>query len=150
MAPLSHELSGVILPHDHFGSHLDSQRRTIDEDLELQNFQYAAEVLADVWSPLIIDGHPTVAEYIQPHQSELSAETLLKKPQSWMDRHVRTSQYFTQVVKCSSFQCCSTPRSSYFNLIDQFLPAPFPVSYTPEGLKIPNPSVADPVKHKFP
>ncbi len=64
MAQLSHELSGVILPHDHFGSHLDSQRRTIDEDLELQNFQYAAEVLADVWSPLIIDGHPNVAEYI--------------------------------------------------------------------------------------
>lgn len=30
MAPLSKELAGVILPHDHFGSHFDSQNRTID------------------------------------------------------------------------------------------------------------------------
>lgn len=34
MAPLSKELAGVILPHDTFGSHLDSQGRTVDVDLE--------------------------------------------------------------------------------------------------------------------
>lgn len=30
IAPLSRLLSGLILPHDHYGSHLDSQCRTID------------------------------------------------------------------------------------------------------------------------
>lgn len=34
MAPLSKELSGLIHPHDKFGSHLDNQCRTIDEVLE--------------------------------------------------------------------------------------------------------------------
>jgi hypothetical protein len=34
MAPLSRELSGLILPYDHYGTHLDNQRRTMDLDLE--------------------------------------------------------------------------------------------------------------------
>ena len=36
---LSKELSGVILPHDHFGTHLDYNNKTIEEELELQNFE---------------------------------------------------------------------------------------------------------------
>ena len=43
MSNLSKELSGVILPHDHFGNHLDHNNNTIDEELELQNFEYAGE-----------------------------------------------------------------------------------------------------------
>ena len=34
MAPLSRELSGFIIPHDTFGSHLDDQGKTIDSVLE--------------------------------------------------------------------------------------------------------------------
>ncbi|KZR95977.1 Uncharacterized protein APZ42_009943, partial [Daphnia magna] len=34
MAPLSKELSGLILPHDHFGTHLVNSGRTIDDELE--------------------------------------------------------------------------------------------------------------------
>ena len=41
MVKLSKELSGVILQHDKFGSHLDGKGETIDKDLELRNFQYA-------------------------------------------------------------------------------------------------------------
>lgn len=41
MAPLSKELSGVILEHDHYGSHLDNQGRTVDVDKELKNFEFA-------------------------------------------------------------------------------------------------------------
>ena len=44
MAPLSKELAGLILPHDNFGSHLDSQVRTVDADLERQNFGNAEKV----------------------------------------------------------------------------------------------------------
>ncbi len=33
--PLSKELSGVILPREHYGSHLDSQDDTFDKKKEL-------------------------------------------------------------------------------------------------------------------
>lgn len=48
MAPLSHDLTGIILPHDTFGSHLDSQGKTVDLELEMKNFMAASEVLAEV------------------------------------------------------------------------------------------------------
>ena len=50
MSPLSHDLAGIILPHDTFGSHLDVQGKTIDVELEQKNFLAAQEVLAEVWS----------------------------------------------------------------------------------------------------
>lgn len=34
MAPLSRQLAGLIVPHDHFGMHLDNRGKTVDEDLE--------------------------------------------------------------------------------------------------------------------
>nr|XP_043066048.1 uncharacterized protein LOC122321057 [Drosophila bipectinata]XP_043066049.1 uncharacterized protein LOC122321057 [Drosophila bipectinata] len=49
MAPLSRELSGLILPHDMFESHLDNQGRTTDFDLEEKNFEFAGRTLAKVW-----------------------------------------------------------------------------------------------------
>ncbi|XP_065654290.1 uncharacterized protein LOC136080871 [Hydra vulgaris] len=48
MVPLSKELSGVNLPHKQYGTHLDSQGRTIDENLEKQNFSFAGQALADI------------------------------------------------------------------------------------------------------
>ncbi|CAG8797926.1 34009_t:CDS:2, partial [Racocetra persica] len=45
IAPLSHDLAGVILPHDTFGTHLDTQLRTNDEELEKCNFKAAGDVL---------------------------------------------------------------------------------------------------------
>lgn len=62
MAPLSRALVGVILPHAHYGTHLDSQGRTIDAELEKTNFSYAGTALAEVWSETTIDGHVTIAE----------------------------------------------------------------------------------------
>ena len=41
MVKLSKELSGVILEHDKFRSHLDAKGVTVDKDLELKNFEYA-------------------------------------------------------------------------------------------------------------
>ena len=48
VAPLSKELAGVILPHEHYGSHLDSSGKTIDEELERRNFKKAGTTLAEV------------------------------------------------------------------------------------------------------
>ena len=47
-------MSGLILPHEHFGSHLESHGRTIDEDLERSNFKYDGETLSEIWTQVII------------------------------------------------------------------------------------------------
>ena len=60
MAPLSKELSGLILPHDRYGSHLNDQRLTIDTDLEKNNFAFAGSTLDEIWSQTVVDSHPIV------------------------------------------------------------------------------------------
>ena len=47
MAPLSKELADVILEHQHFETHLDDRGNTIDEELELKNFEHAGSILAE-------------------------------------------------------------------------------------------------------
>ena len=49
ISPLSHDIAGVVLPHENFGSHLDSHGNTIDVELEKKNFFLASQVLADIW-----------------------------------------------------------------------------------------------------
>ncbi len=66
MAPLSHDLAGIILPHDHFGSHLSESGVTINIDLEKLNFRKAGQILAETWNQTTMDGFPCVAEYVNP------------------------------------------------------------------------------------
>lgn len=66
MAPLSHDLAGLILPHDHFGSHLNDSGVTVNVDLEKLNFRKAGQMLAETWNQTVIDGYPCFAEYINP------------------------------------------------------------------------------------
>ena len=70
MSNLSKDLSGVILPHDHFGTSVDHNNKTIDEELE--NFEYASEILAEFWSKLAIDDHPVVAEFARDEASKIT------------------------------------------------------------------------------
>ena len=62
---LSKELSGVIIEHDKFGSHLDRKGVTFDKDLELEKFEYARRTLAEIRSGLAIDGNPVVTEFTE-------------------------------------------------------------------------------------
>ncbi|BFZ21940.1 hypothetical protein BsWGS_24979 [Bradybaena similaris] len=150
MAPLSNELTGLILPHDHYGNHLNERGVSIDADLEKKNFKFAGITLAEIWSQLIVDTFSTVAEFIDPTESELLENQLLFKDHKWYDIHVRTSQYFTQIVKCTDNKCCSKPRSSYFSVVtERFLPPPLPVVQTSEGLKMPERTI-DGASHNFP
>ncbi|KAL1381516.1 hypothetical protein pipiens_013407 [Culex pipiens pipiens] len=136
MSPLSRELAGLLLPHDHYGSHLDSQMRTTDEHLERQNFKFAGKTLAEVWGGLIIDGYPTVAEFIEPEASEVDPESLECRDQCWFSNHVRTSQYMLQIVKCDNRSCCSPLRSSLSTVLPgRFLPPPIPLIHSSDGLK---------------
>ena len=54
MAPLSKDTSGIILPFDTFGSHLNSSNKTIDPILEEKNFKAAGKNLAEVWSEQLL------------------------------------------------------------------------------------------------
>ena len=91
MAPLSKQLSGVVIPHSQFGSHLNGSGKTIDTDLEKKNFEYARNLLADLWNDLIIDKHPVYAKYISP------GDDIITDPQTptheWYIKHVQESQY---------------------------------------------------------
>jgi hypothetical protein len=48
MAPLSRDLNGLIIPHEYYGSHLDSNGVTIDKELELLNFGKAGKSLTEM------------------------------------------------------------------------------------------------------
>lgn len=132
MAPLSKELSGVVLPHDHYGTHLDAQGRTVDTELEQQNFRFAGETLAEIFSSVVIDEHQVFSEFIDSKCSEIDKTQLLQKSAIWMAEHVRSSQYMLQIVKCTNRSCCPEFRSAYQHYIQRrFLPAPVPLCYTP-------------------
>lgn len=96
MAPLRRELAGLILPHDSCGSHLNNSGRTINKDFENQNFRKAREILAEIWSNMVIDNHNVVTEYIDPNPEaeQFVPPTALQK---WYSKHVRESQYMVQV-----------------------------------------------------
>ncbi|CAB3979549.1 Hypothetical predicted protein [Paramuricea clavata] len=57
MAPLSHDLAGVVLPHDTYGTHLSARNETVDKELEVKNFAKAGETLAEIWGKTVIDGY---------------------------------------------------------------------------------------------
>ena len=119
MAPLSRELAGVILPHETFGTHLNSKGGTIDPELEKKNFAHAGEILAEIWSNTVIDGKSTISEFIDlPAPQEIQ-----KKNEEWLCQHVRQGQYCLQIVKCGKEKCCTSFRSSILKVLSsRFLP----------------------------
>lgn len=96
MAPLSKHLTGVVLPYDTYGTHLDARGKTFDVDLELKNFQAAGEALAELWNELVIDSFPVSASYEGPNAEAAVPESV---DAVWYSKHVRESQYCLQVKK---------------------------------------------------
>ena len=130
MVELDKEMSGSILKHDKFGSHLDEKGVTVDKDFELKNFEYAACTLAEIWSDLVIDGNPVVAEFTEDDAPVIMG----MKSEEWKACHVRQSQYFLQIVKCTDPKCCSSFQSSYLKVVPKrFLLPPLPAVYTRNG-----------------
>ena len=105
MYHLSKELTGVLLQHDTYGSHLDNAGKTVNEDLEKRNFEAAGKTLASIWSNLQIDGFPTVAEYVD----EAPAENIKSYVPSaaFRSNHIFETQYMTVYLKCDDVACCS-------------------------------------------
>jgi len=69
LAILAQDLTGLVLPHNHFGTHLNISGLTVDADQEKLNFKKIGDVLADIWNMNMIDRQQIVAEYINPPSS---------------------------------------------------------------------------------
>ena len=72
MAPLSREL-----PQEHYGSHLDADGRTVDEELEKASFAaagWSSARFGAVWS--LMATHVVLSKYIAPDKSEMKHEEL--------------------------------------------------------------------------
>ncbi|KAF6018422.1 hypothetical protein EB796_023278 [Bugula neritina] len=137
MAPLSHDLAGLILPHDHYGSHLNAAGKTIDPDLEIKNFAMAGQTLAEIWSKTVIDSNPVIAVYVPPEDTEDMWDEL---SETWKEKHLLQSQYFLQITKCDDQSCCRPYRSSIRAILPgRFIPSPVPVKQTRNGLVAPEP-----------
>ena len=102
IAPLPHDLDGIILQDDSYGNHLDESRKTVDLELEKQNFFKAAEVLSDIWSRTVIDGHPVDSQAL-PQGQEFAQPTPDAKR---VADHARQTKYTLQIVKCQNEACC--------------------------------------------
>ena len=87
MSPLSHDISGVVLPHKNFGSHLDSQGNTIDVKLEKKNFFHASQVLADIWAHTVLDGDKVNCTALQWEKSLRDQKCLHLGPQDMSSSH---------------------------------------------------------------
>ena len=114
MAPLSKLTTEIILPLETLGSYLDSNKKTVDEELENKNLQEAGKTLSEVWKNVIIDGYPLIANYVPlPEQKRKAME--IEKSAKLIAQHLRQSQYTMQIVKCDLARrsCCLLFRSNY-------------------------------------
>jgi hypothetical protein len=126
MAPLSKQ------PQDHYGTHLDTNGKTTDNEMEYKNFKFADEALCEVFSNVIIDSYETVAEFINRENSEKEADELFHESEIWISQYVRSTQYMTQIVKCLKTKCCGVHRGNLPKILkSRFLPALSPLSYSP-------------------
>ena len=104
MFHLSKELTGVLLPHDKYGSHLDNAGKTIDLELEIRNFEAAGTTLGKIWGDLVIDGYETVAEFVKdPPPAEIST---FVSTAIFRSNHLLETQYMSVYMKCSDPDCC--------------------------------------------
>lgn len=90
MAKFSNELAGLILPHDFYGSYLNSVGFTKDEDFEKKNFEFAGKTFAKVWRSVEINRFLVTAEYV----TENSTIEELNLRQSGMIRRLKRVSIF--------------------------------------------------------
>ena len=106
--------------------------KTVDEDLEMKNFQAAGEVLAHLWGKLMIDSHPVTAEYVS--NPPLSSTKEFSVSAFYKSRHVIQTQYLTVVLKCDDLSCCYKPKTQIMSFFPgRRLPALIPIKYSDSG-----------------
>ena len=92
VAPLSKELGCVLLDRKHFGAHLDDKGNTVGPQIELKSFEHNRKILGEIWSRMVIDDYPVIAEYIVDKALKIVEDV----SEIWRSSHVRSSQYLLQ------------------------------------------------------
>ena len=90
-------MTGLVIPHDSCGSHLNASGETIDPELEKKNFKVAGYVLSQIWGELVLHEKSVTAEYVE---NELIITDAYNE--QWVFKHCRISQYMLQVMQLSS------------------------------------------------
>ena len=97
------------------------ERKTIHEELEKKNFFKAAEVLSDIWSNTVTDGHPVDSRAVPLNQEFVPPEPSA----AWVSKHVRQTRYSLQVVKCLDREFCKAFKANWLSVFpDRFPPYP--------------------------
>ena len=71
--------------HDAYGLHVDANGKTVGSDLEKENVFKVSEILAEIWSNTVIDGHAVDCQAVHLDQEFIPAE----KSALWISRHVQ-------------------------------------------------------------
>ena len=137
IAFLSRDLAGIVLPHDYCGNHLDSSGKTINQDLEVKNFQKTADVLSEVWEKTVIDGYLV-------HCRAIPVGKTYKSPNPdpvWVEKNSQQSRYCLNIVKCQDKLCCSSFETNWLKTIPKrFIPFSAIYDYCVNGCKVMEPS----------
>ena len=137
MSLLSGPLSGLILSHDHFGSHLKS-KKIIDQKKFYKNMMHACKILADkVWDGRKINNNNIHATTMKP-DSEKEILAAIAEMMDWIDEwlqvHCVASRHSLQFSKCTDVECCDPPRTGIFNLLkSRFVSEPYVLRHNDDG-----------------
>ena len=77
MAPLSRQLVGAVLPYDTYGTHLNSSRETVDDELEFRNFGKAMLILSSLFENAVVGGYETKCDIVARANIEFENGTFL-------------------------------------------------------------------------
>ena len=77
---------------------MTKEAQLIDPQLELKNFGHAGKILVKIWSEMVVDSYPLIAEYIDDKTSEIVKNVSEKRSHLMF-------QYSLQIVKCNNITC---------------------------------------------
>ena len=90
------------------------------------------EILAELWSLLVIDGNPVITDFVKDEAPEIT----VTKSEEWKVNHEHESKNLLEIVKCTEEACCSPFLPTYLKVvIDRFLAPPLPVVYSSTGIE---------------
>ena len=127
MAPFSKVLTGFLLDHKHYRSHLNSQKQTINEQLEIKNFKHAGKRFAKLFDHMVYDKHRTFVRYVDPParrgiQELPNSCKPVNVSADWIQSHVVCSKYLVQIIACDIPTCCPNRPSHLKKLLRPSLP----------------------------
>ena len=125
-------LSGVALPHNHLGSHLNTQRETTDKQSKIKKFSHTEEILVEICLGMIIDDYPLLDKII----SEYNADNILQNLKNLKQFMNKNHSILYKLKRIKITICCTLFRSPSLTIIkERFLPPPVSISRSNRVMK---------------